>query len=291
MESISPVSRWLLYAQLMRLHKPIGIMLLLWPTLWGVWIAAEGKPSLLVLFIFVMGVVLMRSAGCVINDFADREIDKHVKRTQDRPITSGKVSEREALLLFVTLIVLAFFLVLWLNPLTIMLSVGGAFLAASYPFMKRYTHLPQAYLGIAFAWAIPMAFAAQTGELDSRLWLIFAAVIVWAISYDTMYAMVDRDDDLAIGVKSTAILFGEYDRLIIGLFQIAFLALLYFAGQAFSLGLYYLAGLGIAALISIYHQWLIRNRDRTDCFKAFLNNNWVGAAIFAGITLDYLLSP
>ena len=290
MESISPVSRWLLYAQLMRLHKPIGIMLLLWPTLWGVWIAGQGKPSLLVLLIFVLGVVLMRSAGCVINDFADREIDKHVKRTKDRPITSGQVSEREALLLFIALTGIAFFLVLWLNSLTIILSAGGAFLAASYPFMKRFTHLPQAYLGIAFAWAIPMAFAAQTGELDPRLWWIFTAVIMWAISYDTMYAMVDRDDDLKIGVKSTAILFGRYDRLIIGLFQCGFIAALYFAGQAFGLGLYYLAGLGIAVLISVYHQWLIRKRDRADCFKAFLHNNWIGAVVFAGIMLDYLLA-
>lgn len=283
-------SRLLLYMELMRLNRPIGILLLLWPTLWGLWIAGEGTPNPLLVVIFSLGVVLMRSAGCVINDYADRAIDLHVKRTRDRPITSGKVTEREALILFGLLITSAFLLVLFLNTLTIVLSIGGVLLAASYPFMKRYTQLPQAYLGIAFGWAIPMAFAAQTGELDHRLWLIFSAVVLWAISYDTMYAMVDRDDDLKIGVKSTAILFGQYDRLVIGLFQIAFLLTLYLTGKAFDLGIFYFAGLGAAVLMSLYHQWLIRNRERGDCLKAFLHNNWLGAAVFAGIVLDYILS-
>lgn len=280
-------SRWQLYAQLMRMDRPIGTMLLLWPTLWGVWIAGEGRPEPLLVAIFSIGVFLMRSAGCVINDYADREIDKHVKRTKERPLTSGRVTEREALTLFAVLIASAFLLVLMLNPFTIMLSFGGALLASSYPFMKRYTHLPQAYLGVAFAWAIPMAFAAQTGELDPRLWLIFFAIVLWAIAYDTMYAMVDRDDDLKIGVKSTAILFGDYDRIMVGVFQVAFLGMLYWVGQAFELGVFYLAGLAVAVLMSIYHQWLIRNRDRGDCLKAFLHNNWLGAAVFAGIALDY----
>lgn len=289
MEKTPQLSRWQLYMQLMRLNRPIGILLLLWPTLWGLWIAADGNPQLLLVVIFSLGVVLMRSAGCVINDYADREIDLHVKRTKDRPITSGKVSTREALALFAVLVIIAFLLVLLLNPLTIALSFGGVLLAASYPFMKRYTHLPQAYLGIAFGWAIPMAFAAQTGELDPRLWLLFLATVLWAVSYDTMYAMVDRDDDLKIGVKSTAILFGQYDRLMIGLFQVAFLVTLYLAGQAFELGSFYLGGLALAAFMSIYHQWLIRNRERNACLKAFLHNNWLGAVVFAGIVLDYAL--
>ena len=289
MEQNLELSRWQLYAQLMRMDRPIGTMLLLWPTLWGIWIAGEGRPEPLLVAIFCIGVFLMRSAGCVINDYADREIDKHVKRTKERPLTSGRVTEKEALTLFGVLIAAAFLLVLMLNPFTILLSFGGAILASSYPFMKRYTHLPQAYLGVAFAWAIPMAFAAQTGELDPRLWLIFFAIVLWAIAYDTMYAMVDRDDDLKIGVKSTAILFGSYDRVMVGVFQIAFLGMLYWVGVAFELGAYYLAGLAVAALMSVYHQWLIRNRDRGDCLKAFLHNNWLGAAVFAGIAIDYLL--
>lgn len=287
MENANLLPRWQLYLQLMRLHKPIGILLLLWPTLWGLWLAAEGIPDLLVAFVFVAGVILMRSAGCVINDYADREIDLHVKRTRDRPLTSGRVSTREALLLFAGLALVAFALVLLLNPLTIMLSFVGAFLAASYPFMKRFTHLPQAYLGIAFGWAVPMTFAAQTGELDPRLWWVFGATVVWAVSYDTMYAMVDRDDDLKIGVKSTAVLFGKYDRLIIGLLQLVLIGMLYHIGTLFGLGLYYQLGVLAAALMSFYHQWLIRERDRQNCFKAFLHNNWLGAAVFAGMALDY----
>jgi 4-hydroxybenzoate polyprenyltransferase len=271
----------------MRLDKPIGILLLLWPTLWALWIAGDGHPKPWLVAVFVAGVVLMRSAGCVINDYADRKIDSHVKRTAQRPLTAGLVSKKEALTLFSLLVVLAFLLVLTLNPLTIGLSLVGAFLAISYPFTKRFTHLPQAYLGAAFGWAIPMAFAAQTGSVDSRSWWLFGAVLVWALIYDTMYAMVDRDDDVNIGVKSTAILFGRYDRLIIGLLQVLFLGLLFHVGHLFGLGDYYVIGLAAAAMLMLYHQWLIRDRQRELCFKAFLHNHWVGVIIFAGIVADY----
>jgi len=273
----------------MRLDKPIGILLLLWPTLWALWIAGEGRPKPWLVMVFIAGVVLMRSAGCVINDYADRKIDSHVKRTAQRPITSGVVSKQEALLLFGVLVTLAFLLVLTLNPLTIGLSLVGAFLATSYPFTKRFTHFPQAYLGAAFGWAVPMAFAAQTGNVDARAWWLFAAVLIWALIYDTMYAMVDRDDDLKIGVKSTAILFGRYDRLIIGLLQLVFLGLLAYSGKLFGLGFYYYLGLGVASALMFYHQWLIRDRRRDPCFKAFLHNHWVGVAVFAGILADYYL--
>ena len=279
--------RWLLYARLMRLDKPIGILLLLWPTLWALWIAGEGHPRPWVVAVFVLGVVLMRSAGCVINDFADRDFDRHVRRTASRPITAGQVSPREALVLFGVLSLLALGLVLTLDRLTVQLSLVGAFLAASYPFTKRFTHLPQAYLGVAFGWAIPMAFAAQTGEVDPRSWWLFAAVVLWALIYDTMYAMVDREDDLKIGVKSSAILFGRYDRLIIGLLQLAMLAVLLVVGRLFGLGLWYHLGLAAAAGLMLYHQWLIRDRDRERCFRAFLHNQWIGVAIFAGLVLDY----
>ena len=283
--TLSP-SRWQLYYRLMRLDKPIGIMLLLWPTLWALWIAGEGHPRPWVVVVFVAGVVLMRSAGCVVNDFADRDFDRHVERTAGRPITSGHVSPREALVLFALLTALAFVLVLTLNGLTLLLSLVGAFLAASYPFTKRLTHLPQAYLGAAFGWAVPMAFAAQTGSVDPRSWWLFLAVVIWAVIYDTMYAMVDRDDDLKIGIKSTAILFGRFDRLIIGLLQLLMLAVLVHAGHLFGLGIFYYTGLGLAALLMLYHQWLIRHRQRQRCFRAFLHNQWVGATIFAGIFLD-----
>ena len=288
MENTLSPSRWQLYYRLMRLDKPIGIMLLLWPTLWALWIAGEGHPRPWVVVVFVAGVVLMRSAGCVINDFADRDFDRHVERTAGRPITSGRVSPREALVLFVLLVALAFVLVLTLNGLTLLLSLVGAFLAASYPFTKRLTHLPQAYLGAAFGWAVPMAFAAQTGSVDPRSWWLFLAVVIWAVIYDTMYAMVDRDDDLKIGIKSTAILFGRFDRLILGLLQLLMLAVLVHAGHLFGLGIFYYAGLGLAALLMLYHQWLIHDRQRQRCFRAFLHNQWVGATIFAGIFLDYL---
>ena len=278
-----------LYIQLTRLDRPIGFMLLLWPTLWSLWLAGNGQPEPLLVFIFSAGVILMRSAGCAINDYADRDIDRHVKRTCERPITSGRISPREALGVFAVLCLISFGLVLLTNQLTVLLSFVGVFLAASYPFMKRYTHLPQAYLGIAFGWATPMTFAAQTGELDPRLWLIVGIVVIWAIAYDTMYAMVDRDDDLKIGVKSTAILFGEYDKLIIGVLQVLMILLMIATGRMFEMGNYFFAGVAGAALLSVYHQWLIRNRDREACFRAFLHNNWLGAVVFAGIVLDYAL--
>ncbi len=289
MNNPASTSRWQNYMHLMRLDKPIGILLLLWPTLWALWIAAEGHPRPWLVGVFVAGVVLMRSAGCVINDYADRKIDSHVKRTAQRPLTAGLVSKKEALILFAALVTLAFLLVLTLNPLTISLSVVGAFLAISYPFTKRFTHLPQAYLGAAFGWAIPMVFAAQTNAVDTRSWWLFAAVLVWALIYDTMYAMVDRDDDLKIGVKSTAILFGRYDRLIIGLLQVIFMGLLFGVGWSFGLGGYYYAALAAAAALMLYHQWLIRDRQREYCFKAFLHNHWIGVVIFAGILVNYYL--
>ncbi|WP_189421430.1 4-hydroxybenzoate octaprenyltransferase [Cellvibrio zantedeschiae] len=275
--------------QLMRLDKPIGILLLLWPTLWALWLAANGVPSIKNLVIFCLGVVIMRSAGCVINDFADRKIDGRVARTQGRPLATGVISSREAIILFVTLCLIAFGLVLLTDPLTIKLSVGGLLLAFSYPFMKRHTHLPQVVLGAAFAWGIPMAYAAETGALDKNMWLIYLAVVLWTVVYDTFYAMVDRDDDLKIGVKSTAILFGEQDRVITGALQIMVLYALVLVGKAYTLGWVFHLGLVVAAGLFAYQQWLIRFRERKACFTAFLNNNWVGAAIFIGIAADLAL--
>jgi len=272
----------------MRLHKPIGIYLLLWPTLWALWIAGEGRPDLKVLTVFVAGVVLMRSAGCVINDYADRDFDPHVARTRNRPIAAGRVSPREALLLFLGLCLTALSLVLLMNSLTVWLSLVGGLLAASYPFMKRYTHLPQVYLGAAFGWAVPMAFAAQTGEVPRAAWLLFLATVLWATAYDTMYGMVDRDEDRKIGVKSTAILFGDADRTIIGIIQFLSLSALALAGQSAGLGGYYYFGLLLAAGLAVYQQFLIRDRQPEQCFKAFLNNNWFGAAVFSGIILEFL---
>jgi len=280
--------RLLQYAYLMRLHRPIGIFLLLWPALWALWIAGEGSPDPLVVFVFVAGVVLMRSAGCVINDYADRDFDPHVARTRERPIAAGRVKPKEALVLFAVLCLLALGLVLLMNSLTIWLSLVGALLAVTYPFMKRYTHLPQVYLGAAFGWAVPMAFAAQTGEVPRVGWLLFVATILWATAYDTMYGMVDREDDLKIGVKSTAILFGDSDRLIIAIIQVVLLLALVLAGQAAGLGIYYYFGLLLATTLLVYQQYLIRERRPAACFKAFLNNNWFGAAVFGGIVLDHL---
>mgnify|MGYP001814956626 FL=1 len=277
------------YALLMRLDRPIGIFLLLWPTLWALLIAGEGRPDPMVLMVFILGVVLMRSAGCVINDFADREIDGHVQRTRDRPLAAGRVSELEAKLLFLLLCLLAFGLVLLLNTLTIMLSFVGALLAASYPFMKRVTHLPQVYLGAAFGWSVPMAFAAQTGTVPPIAWLLFTATVLWATAYDTKYAMVDREDDLVLGVKSTAILFGDADRQIIGIIQVMVLVCLLMIGYQAKLGLYYYGGVLVAAALAAYQQGLIRYREREGCFRAFLNNNWFGAAVFTGLLLDYLM--
>ena len=273
----------------MRLNRPVGIYLLLWPTLWALWIAGVGHPDLLVVVVFVSGVVLMRSAGCVINDYADREFDPHVERSRDRPIAAGRVKPKEALALFVILCLGAFGLVLLMNELTIWLSLAGVVLAASYPFMKRYTHLPQVYLGAAFGWAVPMAFAAQTGSVPKVAWLLFVATVLWATVYDTMYGMVDREDDIKIGVKSTALLFGEADRAIIAIIQILFLGALLLIGQAADLGGYYYFGVLLAAALSIYQQYLIRNREPEFCFQAFLNNNWLGAAVFSGLVLHYLV--
>ncbi|MDH5648437.1 MAG: 4-hydroxybenzoate octaprenyltransferase [Gammaproteobacteria bacterium] len=275
------------YAVLMRLNRPIGILLLLWPTLWGLWIAGEGRPDLLVLFVFVTGVVLMRSAGCVINDYADRNFDPHVARTRERPIAAGRVSPKEGLILFAALCLVAFGLVLLMNPLTIALSFAGAFLAASYPFMKRYTHLPQVYLGMAFGWSIPMAFAAQTNSVPAIAWLLFAANMFWSVAYDTAYAMVDREDDIKVGVKSTAILFGRFDRIMILFSHIITLSLLAVVGTLLRLGLWYYAGLVIAAALAAYQQTLIRKRRPEKCFQAFLNNNWFGLSVFAGLLVHY----
>lgn len=279
------------YALLMRLNRPIGILLLLWPTLWALWIAAEGVPDPLVLWVFVAGVTLMRSAGCVINDYADRDFDPHVQRTKDRPLAARRVSPREAVALFVVLSLFAFALVLTMNTRTIAMSFVAAFLAATYPFMKRYTHLPQIYLGAAFAWAVPMSFMAQTGEVPLLGWVLFVAPILWATAYDTMYAMVDREDDVKIGVKSTAILFGRHDRLIIGLIQLAMLLNLIWVGELAGLGWAYWLGLLVATALGIYQQWLIRDREPRACFQAFLNNNWLGIAVFVGIVADYVFHP
>ncbi len=276
------------YVALTRLNRPIGIFLLLWPTLWALWVAGDGKPDLLVLVVFVAGVVLMRSAGCVINDFADREIDKHVERTRDRPLAAGRVSPTAALVFFVLLVLAAFGLVLLMNRLTIYLSFGALALAATYPFMKRYTYLPQVVLGAAFAFSIPMAFAAQTGSVPKEAWLLYVTTLTWAVAYDTMYAMADREDDLKIGVKSSAILFGELDKAIIGFLQVLVLAGLLLFGKQVGLSWVYVLGVIIAGVLFVFQQFLIRKREPTRCFEAFLNNNWVGAAVFAGIVLDYL---
>ncbi len=278
------------YALLVRLHRPIGIYLLLWPALWALWVAAEGWPRPDVLLIFIAGVVLMRSAGCAINDYADRHIDPHVARTRERPIASGLVSPREALAVFVVLCLLAFVLVLFLNRLTILLSLVAVVLAGSYPFMKRLHHLPQVHLGAAFGWAVPMAFAAQTGEFPPPVaWLIFIAAVLWATVYDTFYAMADREDDLRLGVKSSAILFGEADRMITGILQLLLLWSLWLVGREAGLGLWYWLGLAVAACFALYQQYLIVERRPAACFRAFLNNHWFGAAVFAGVFLDYLL--
>jgi 4-hydroxybenzoate polyprenyltransferase len=276
------------YALLMRLHRPIGIYLLLWPTLWALWIAGAGKPNPLVTLVFVAGVALMRSAGCVINDYADRHIDPQVQRTRDRPLAAGRVSGREALALFVVLCLLAFALACLLNALAIQLSFVAVGLAALYPFTKRYTHLPQAFLGAAFAWGIPMAFAAQAGVVPLPAWWLFAATLLWIVAYDTMYAMVDRPDDTRIGVKSSAILFGRADIWIIGLLQAIFLIMLALLGLELERGWLYQAGVGVAAGLAAYQHYLLKDRDPARCFRAFLNNHWLGAAIFAGIAADYL---
>ncbi len=275
------------YWLLARFDRPIGILILLWPTLWALWVAGNGKPDLLVFFVFVSGVVLMRAAGCVINDYADRNFDPHVERTKQRPIAAGRVTPKEALILFAALAIAAFGLVLLMNRLTILLSFGGVFLAASYPFMKRYTQLPQAYLGIAFGWAVPMAFAAQTGNVPTVAWLMYLATALWALVYDTMYAMVDKEDDLKIGVKSTAILFGDQDRTIMAVLQLVILTLLVVIGRMENLTWPYYSGVFVAACLSVYQQKLIYHREKENCMKAFLNSNWFGLSVFCGLALHY----
>jgi len=278
------------YFQLTRLNRPIGILLLLWPTLWGIWIAGNGHPAWHIVAIFVLGTVLMRSAGCAINDYADRDFDKHVKRTQERPITSGKIAPAEALCLAAALAMFALLLILPLNAFTIWLSIPAVFLAASYPFTKRFLVIPQAYLGIAFGFGIPMAFAAQLDAVPAIAWWLLLANIFWCIAYDTEYAMVDRDDDIHLGIHSSALLFGKLDVAAVMVCYAAALAILALVGHTLHLEVFYYLGLSLAAGIAAYHYMLIRNRQREACFKAFLHNNWFGAAVFAGILLDYLFS-
>ncbi len=277
------------YIQLMRLDKPVGIYLLLWPTLSALWIAGEGHPSLSNLIIFVLGVVVMRSAGCVINDYADRHVDAHVERTQNRPLAQKVISSKQALALFAGLCAIAFILVLFTNEFTIYLSFGGLVLAFMYPFMKRYTHLPQVVLGAAFAWAVPMAFAAEQNALPDVVWLLYIATVTWTVVYDTQYAMVDREDDLKIGVKSTAILFGDADKMIIGVLQaFTLIAWLMIAGKIEASWPVYMS-IAMTGGLFIYHQKLIKLRERDACFKAFLHNHWVGACLFAGLIWHYSL--
>lgn len=276
------------YERLMRLDKPIGILLLLWPTLWALWIAGEGRPDWLVVWIFFMGTVLMRSAGCVMNDVADRNFDGHVERTRQRPLVSGEVSVKEACLLAAGLSLGAFALVLFLNTLTIVLSFAALLLAMTYPLTKRFLVTPQAYLGIAFGFGIPMAFAALTDALPSVAWLMLLANIFWALAYDTEYAMVDRDDDLKIGIRSSAIFFGRHDVAAIMVCYAAMLLLLALVGWLQQLHWPYYLGLVLAAALALYHYRLIRKRERASCFKAFLHNNWLGAAIFVGLLANYL---
>lgn len=277
------------YEKLMRLDKPIGILLLLWPTLWALWVASRGRPDWTIVWIFVVGTVLMRSAGCVINDYADRGFDPHVERTRSRPLATGAVSGTEALVLAAVLSLMAFGLVLFLNPLTIQLSIVALLLAATYPLTKRFFALPQAYLGIAFGFGIPMAFAAETGRLPQLAWIMLLANVFWALAYDTQYAMVDREDDIRIGIRSSARFFGRFDRHAIGICYLAMLLLLAWVGLRIHLHWPFYLGLLLAAAIAIYHLWLIRRRERAACFKAFLHNNWLGAAIFAGLAASYAL--
>ena len=278
-----------LYARLVRLHRPIGTVLLLWPTLWAIWIASAGAPDPYLLFAFCLGTLLMRSAGCAINDWADRDIDRHVKRTADRPLTAGLITPREAVGVFVALSLAAALLILPFNALTWAMAVVAVFLAASYPFTKRFFALPQAYLGIAFGFGIPMAFAAILGALPATAWLLLAANVCWALAYDTEYAMVDRDDDLKLGIRTAAITFGRLDVAAVMVFYALTLALLALAGYVEELGPPYWLGLAVAASIAAYHWTLIHDRSREGCFRAFNHNNWFGAAVFAGIVLEYAL--
>ena len=277
------------YARLMRIDRPIGTLLLLWPCLMALLLAAKGMPDIKVLVIFIVGVIIMRACGCIINDFADRKLDAHVERTQNRPLVSGEISVKEALSLFAILGLVAFSLVLLLNTLVVQLSVVGIILTVMYPFMKRVTNMPQMFLGVVWSWSIPMAYAAQLGTVPVEAWWLFMANWCWTVAYDTMYAMVDRDDDVKVGIKSTAILFGRYDRQWIGLFQLAALGCFIMAGLLAERGLIY--GLGIIAFVGFsgYQQWMIYRRERTACFTAFLNNNWAGLVLFLTLAADYLI--
>lgn len=279
-------TKWQAYCRLMRIDKPIGSLLLLWPTYWALWLAGGQVPSLKLLVVFTLGVFFMRAAGCVVNDFADRRVDGHVKRTAQRPLPSGAVTEKESKALFVILVLISFGLVLTLNAMTIWLSVAGLALAWVYPFMKRFTHLPQVVLGMAFGWSIPMAYAAVSESLPLSCWLLFLANICWTVAYDTQYAMVDRDDDLKIGIKSTAILFGRFDKLIIGLLQLATLLLMVWIGYLNQLSGAYYWGILLAGALFIHQQKLIAQRERMPCFQAFLNNNYAGLVLFIGIVLS-----
>ena len=280
-------NKLLAYHRLMRTDKPIGALLLLWPTLWALWVATPGVPPRWILGVFIAGVWLMRAAGCVVNDYADRKFDGHVKRTAHRPLPSGQVTEKEARTLFIVLVLLSFLLVLTLNTMTILLSVAALALAWVYPFMKRYTHLPQVVLGAAFGWSIPMAFAAVSESVPLSCWLMFLANILWAVAYDTQYAMVDRDDDLKIGIKSTAILFGRHDKLIIGILQVAVLALMVTMGYLNGLNWAFYWAVLVAGMLFVYQQKLIAKREREACFKAFMNNNYVGLVLFLGLAMSY----
>ncbi|MFA5629878.1 MAG: 4-hydroxybenzoate octaprenyltransferase [Porticoccaceae bacterium] len=283
-------SRLVDFIHLTRLHKPVGTILLLWPALWALWLAAEGVPDPDILLIFIAGGFVMRAAGCVINDFADRNVDAFVKRTSYRPLATGRISAGEALALFIALSLVGFALVLLTNPLTVLLSVGGALILSVYPFMKRYTHFPQAVLGLAWAWSIPMAFAAQRNALPWQLWLPALAVVCWTMVFDTFYAMVDRDDDLEIGIKSTAILFGRRDLAIIAAFQVATVTALALSGVAFALGGFYYLGVGIVGVLFAQQLYSARHRDRAGCFKAFMDNRWVGLVLFVAIVVDYSMN-
>jgi 4-hydroxybenzoate polyprenyltransferase len=277
------------YARLLRLDRPIGIWLLLWPVLWALWVAGDGRPAPRVLIVFALGVFTMRAAGCIINDLVDRDIDPQIRRTRQRPLAARRVTPFEALVLFVLLCAAALWLVLQLNQLTVRLSVVGAALTVSYPFAKRFFPLPQLYLGISFGgWGVPMAFAAQTGQVPRIAWVIFMAAVVWAVVYDTLYAMVDREDDLKVGVHSTAIAFADMDRVMIGVLQVLMLAALALTGRTLHFGAWFYGGLGFAAATFVYQQWLIRDRDPELCLQGFRNNNYTGIAIFSGILLQYL---
>jgi 4-hydroxybenzoate polyprenyltransferase len=280
------------YAQLMRLDRPIGTWLLLWPALWALWVAGAGRPEPKVLVVFVLGVFVMRAAGCVINDFADRDIDPHIRRTRDRPLAARRVSPLEALVLFGILNLVALYLVTRLDPFTIKLAVVGAALTVSYPFLKRFFPLPQLYLGISFGgWSVLMAFAAQTGALPRVAWVLYVAAVLWAAIYDTIYAMVDREDDLKIGVRSSAILFADMDRFLIGVMQVMMVYALTLVGHNMEFGDWYYAGVTAAALLFLWQQWLIRRREPAGCLRAFLNNQYVGLVIFVGILLQYTYAP